>query len=511
MSISSPADIPDICVIGSGPGGAIPAVALAEKGYKVLILEAGTATTDDDATPFINNMQIGGETDMRFGFSRQIGGATNLWAGRLATFEEIDFEPRPDIPHDGWPLNRASLDLYYKKAADILGLGAAYNPSGKAALPGDFSKLEGLENKRFFCMSPPFNAGTYLKDALRRLSALRLESGVRALRLNCNPEGTRILSVETVNEGTGEKSRIEAGLFIVAAGGLETPRLLMNSGKAAGQGAENVGRYFSTHPKADMAVLHLNKGMPLSFPLFTDNTPEDGIGRERHGLGLSAQTQRDCGILNHYVQLFPLMEFKATRLFEKIKGSAVLKSQFLDKNAVMKGLLPALGLFIYEMIGRLAGLQKKTRIFMLRGFLDQIPNPENRVQLSAQTDRHGLPKVDVSWHFSAEDRKNTLDFFARLDEYFRRAGLGYVEYAKMKDMTDWPLVGIHSHFMGTTRMGKAPERSVTDGDARVHGVENLYISGPSLFPTYGYANPVFTIAALGLRLADHIGQNKQSL
>jgi len=58
--------------------------------------------------------------------------------------------------------------------------------------------------------------------------------------------------------------------------------------------------------------------------------------------------------------------------------------------------------------------------------------------------------------------------------------------------------------MGTTRMHIDPRRGVVDSQCRVHGLANLFIAGPSVFPTVGYANPVLTIVALSLRLADHI-------
>ena len=61
-----------------------------------------------------------------------------------------------------------------------------------------------------------------------------------------------------------------------------------------------------------------------------------------------------------------------------------------------------------------------------------------------------------------------------------------------------------SHHMGTTRMGIDEKTSVVDSDCRVHGIGNLYVAGSSVFPTSGFANPTFTIAALAIRLADHI-------
>ena len=62
------------------------------------------------------------------------------------------------------------------------------------------------------------------------------------------------------------------------------------------------------------------------------------------------------------------------------------------------------------------------------------------------------------------------------------------------------------HHMGTTRMADDPGRGVVDRDCRVHGLENLYIGGSSVFPTSGQANPTYTIVQLALRLGDHLGR-----
>jgi choline dehydrogenase-like flavoprotein len=55
--------------------------------------------------------------------------------------------------------------------------------------------------------------------------------------------------------------------------------------------------------------------------------------------------------------------------------------------------------------------------------------------------------------------------------------------------------------MGTTRMGTDPRSSVVDPELRLHGVENVWLAGASVFPTSGCANPTMTIVALSIRLS----------
>jgi choline dehydrogenase-like flavoprotein len=60
------------------------------------------------------------------------------------------------------------------------------------------------------------------------------------------------------------------------------------------------------------------------------------------------------------------------------------------------------------------------------------------------------------------------------------------------------------HHMGTTRMHDDPKQGVVDRNCQVHGIDNLFIAGSSVFPTGGYNTPTLTIVALALRLADHL-------
>jgi len=64
--------------------------------------------------------------------------------------------------------------------------------------------------------------------------------------------------------------------------------------------------------------------------------------------------------------------------------------------------------------------------------------------------------------------------------------------------------GHHCHQMGTTRMSINPKDGVVDFNQRVHGLENFYIAGSSVFPTGGGCNPTMTVLMTSLRLAKHL-------
>ena len=62
------------------------------------------------------------------------------------------------------------------------------------------------------------------------------------------------------------------------------------------------------------------------------------------------------------------------------------------------------------------------------------------------------------------------------------------------------------HHMGGTIMGEDPKKSVVDKNLKLFGSKNIYITGSSVFPSGGHANPTITIIQLSLRLANHLAK-----
>ncbi|NUS70777.1 MAG: GMC family oxidoreductase, partial [Ensifer adhaerens] len=109
-----------------------------------------------------------------------------------------------------------------------------------------------------------------------------------------------------------------------------------------------------------------------------------------------------------------------------------------------------------------------------------------------------------------DDQASIREFLDELSGLLLRHNIGKLISTLPPAGKPWDITGIHSHFMGTTRMGRSADMSVIDRDGRVHGVDNLYAAGASVFTSYGYANPVLTVMALAMLTADKICQRHKT-
>lgn len=138
---------------------------------------------------------------------------------------------------------------------------------------------------------------------------------------------------------------------------------------------------------------------------------------------------------------------------------------------------------------------------------EQAVNPESSVTLSDKKDRFGMRRVILDWQLSDIDLRTLQLSAIRFGETFASASLGRIrpEAWLNTDQPEFNGAG-GNHHMCTTRMGDDPTEAVVDRHQRVHGTDNLYIAGSSVFSTGGQANPTLTIVQTTLRLADHLSK-----
>jgi choline dehydrogenase-like flavoprotein len=135
---------------------------------------------------------------------------------------------------------------------------------------------------------------------------------------------------------------------------------------------------------------------------------------------------------------------------------------------------------------------------------EDLPEEQNRVILDpALTDADGIPAPKLVYRMSENSRRLLEFHLQRAKESLQAAGASRVVIAPLIRETGW-------HILGTAKMGTDRQRSVVDAWGRTHDVPNLFIFDGSIWPTSSGMNPTATIAALALRCADHLVQERRN-
>ncbi|HEX7035212.1 MAG TPA: GMC family oxidoreductase, partial [Pseudomonadales bacterium] len=348
---------------------------------------------------------------------------------------------------------------------------------------------------------------------------VRVLTHANVVHLQANRDATALEHVVVKTLG-GRAFTVRARAFVLACGGIENPRLLLaaNDVEPAGIGNRHdlVGRYFMEHQHGRAGRVETNQAFRL-WNLFRKRRLGRGGPPVAPLLLPAPELQAECGILNtaltFKLQRDPTRGLLASdRLYRRLKHQLPpdrsrrrLWHLYRDvRGALQRSVKPLL-----ERARSRVGLREL--YVMVRA--EPAPNPASRVTLGRERDGLGVPKAELDWAQSRQDKDTVAELVRTLDGEFRRLGIGRVEPSDWlaEETTAWPVdptVSKHPiagyHHMGTTRMSDAPSRGVVDAQCRVHGYGNLYVAGSSVFPTGGWANPTLTIIALAYRLADEL-------
>lgn len=142
--------------------------------------------------------------------------------------------------------------------------------------------------------------------------------------------------------------------------------------------------------------------------------------------------------------------------------------------------------------------------YLLDQRLEQAPNRNSRVIISDRKDALGVPIADLHWELNEHDYRSFRIGQDKIVQELSAIGAGRFIIEEITPELVNERVEGHYHHIGTTRMSTNATDGVVDADSKVHGVENLYIAGSSVFPTAGYSGPTMMILALAYRLAEHL-------
>jgi choline dehydrogenase-like flavoprotein len=221
----------DICVVGTGPAGLSLALGLMGSGRRVCLLEAGGKRPDRVTQSLLDGEASFYPGDMlRESRIACLGGTSRVWSGWCRPVDAEDLEPRSWVDEDGWPFGREELDAYYARAQVLCGLGVfdyeaeRWHSEGCAPLPLPSDLVE----TQLFQLSPPTRFGREYRRAVQDARDVRVLLHAPCTELVPDAAGRRIAVLRAATLGGGVFD-VKARAYVLAAGGIENPRLLLLS------------------------------------------------------------------------------------------------------------------------------------------------------------------------------------------------------------------------------------------------------------------------------------------
>ncbi len=500
-----------VCIIGSGAGGGTLGNELAQKGIKVVILEAGARNEIQD---FVNNewesfAQLAW-SDMRTTSGswrvardfpnlpawivKSVGGSTVHWAGASLRFEDHEFKTRttygalPGANLLDWPITLAELEPYYAKAEYKMGV---TRTNGIPGLPGNnnFKVMQAGATKigykevhtgrmainsqprdgRGSCQQIGFCFQGCKSGAKWSTLYTEIPKGEATGNLEVRP-GSMVAKIEHDDSGKvtgvvyfdadGAMQRQKARVVAVAGNSIESPRLLLNSASAKypdglANSSGQVGRNYMRHMTGNVygifdRPVHMYRGTTMA-----------GIIRDE------ARHDTKRGFVGGYE-------------LETVSLGVPFMAAFADPGAWGRSFTSVMDDYTH-----MAGM-------WIIG--EDMARETNRITLDPNAkDTHGLPVASV--HF--DDHDNDI---AMRNHAIQQGGAVYQAVGATRIIPTPPYPSTHN--MGTNRMSARAQDGVVNKFGQTHDIKNLFVSDGSQFTSGAACNPTLTIVSLAIRQAD---------
>jgi choline dehydrogenase-like flavoprotein len=462
-------------------------------------------------------------------FNRLVGGSTWSWRGNVPRFLPSDFKLRSTYGVGvDWPVTYDDLEPWYARAEKELGVAGddrdwndttvfgrrstkfpmpaippsygdrimasafegktvngvkihvTHTPQARNSIPyGNRPACEGNHNCIPLCpIQAKYDASVHLRLALAHKERVSLRTGCVVTRLQADPATGRITEVFFKNWKTGRRDQeqsVTADLVILAANAIETPKLLLLSNLATRSG--QVGRNLMDHLQEEVGAF-----MPPAKAVFPFRGPQSTLSLEvfRDGPFRSRHSAFRMTIGNDAFGRKP--GFAPIEILEKTMDQGLWGEALRDK-------------FVDQI----------THMVRLSFSTEQLPDPDNRVELSDKLDELQIRRPKITYRVDdyvldalEVGRQTAVQLFKLIDKDIKLEG--------DKHEPGPPAWNTAAHIMGTCRMGTSAENSVVDADGRCHEHANLFLAGGSVFATGATANPTMTLAALALKTADAVAR-----
>lgn len=496
----------DVAVVGAGLAGLVLANTLANRGLTVIVLESGSVRQLEDVHPLNKVEQVSqeylGATEGRF---RGLGGTSTRWGGALLPYLDSDLWPHPCGWHDGWGLCADDLSDYLSSIEEDFGVSTGsyeggVNPGCLPSFEPRLPKWPSFKNR-----STAHVYRQQIRDDGR--VTVWTDATVTGLRLS----ERRVSGVIAKNDA-GAKLEVEAPHVAIAAGAIETTRLLLLFNSAY-EGKlfpteSPLGKGFHDHISAPVATLETRNRAAITR-LFGFRFVQGGMRNLRYELSVGVRATK----------ILPAAFLHVAFTREHDSGFEGLRHIY---QAAQKGECPSIADLLvilrdlpwfmqaawWRFIEKRALPPTKSN-FEIHLVTEQRPHSENRIGLSdSSADSFGLPLARIDWRVHREDLVNFHSISALALDEWANGPLAEFAYPIPRDQTEveeeLASCGGIFHPAGTTRIGRTASEGVVDNQLRVHGVPGLWAIATSVFPTVGGTSPSLGLMQFAARAAERI-------
>ena len=527
----------EVIVIGAGASGLATSWFLTKEGFKVACFEQGDFLNKEKLVPIKDGGELqkynilSPDPNIRSNLSdypidcsnspieianyNGVGGSTILFSGQYPRLKQSDFKV---YSNDGiavdWPIRYEDLLPFFNINDELTGVsgleGDIMESNFKATMPPlPFGKMgrkliQGFENLNWHWWpaysainsieydgrpaddhSRPSNMGgdinggkgstnhTYLPRALK--NGLILKTKSRVIKLIKDENEDKIKRIIYLDQ-KGSLCSAEADIFVLAASGIGTPKLLLNSNQSDNRGIANssdlVGRNLMLHPLGYVE------------------------GHFRENLNSNIGPQGCCILSQEFYSSKKDRGFLRGYTFQVIGGPLPIESALnLTSRKLVK--------FGKNFISEFQSIYNHTA--HLTVISEDLPEKHNRVTLSKNVvDKFNILGVDINYKIS-ENTKKILSHGLNNGRIIMKASGAYKSFAS------GPVRNTGWHTLGTCCMGDDPKKSVVNSFGKTHDIQNLFIVDGSIFPTSGGVNPASTIQSLALYISNNIKERYSHL
>lgn len=460
----------DYVILGAGAAGITLALDIAkkDKNKKIALVEAGGLDWSEESQKIYNveysNLDSNDLLNLRL---RYFGGTTNHWGGYCRPLDYEDFIDRPEINRTGWPLKKSELDKYLYKSIEILDCKSSLNlRNNRSNSDLEVQKNLDLEETEWI-----YSYANIFQNKFKQINKIRnieLFLNKTAFEINKINNKDLIKSINLIDTLSKKITEIKGQNFIIAMGGVESTRFLMNINRLGnfnfGNISGNLGKGFMDHP-------HITVGKYIAFKDFYYGNNR----RNMRFLKPNIKYQQKNKILNTTLRI--------GRDYEMNKS---LLREFNSLYSVPDFKVDHTG---YVHINS-----------------EQLLNNKNKITLTDNFDELNLPVINLDFSYSDLDLKTFRSGAMLAANFFIRTNYGRLKLEKWiydKNIkVPFEEFRYYGHHMGTTRMHQNINFGVVNKEMKVYGTKNLFIASSSVFPTGGISNPTLTIVQLSLYLSD---------